>query len=154
MERACYGFKGSDWGPKGFYFHVVVDLYSRFPEVAMVENTSFESLKPKLDEVFSRFGIPEKVTHDGGPPYNSFEWRKYAKQKGFELDVCTPEHPQSNRVAEKMMKSIIKVVHAAFATKTYPVEAVQTFLLEYWSTPHPSTGKTPSQLLMNSNLKL
>ena len=40
-------FKGPIGGPSGFYFHVVVDLYSRFPEVAMVKNTSFESLKPK-----------------------------------------------------------------------------------------------------------
>ena len=81
-------------------------------------------MKPKLDELFSRIGIPEKVTHDGGPPYNSFEWKQYARRKGFQLDLCTPEHPQSNGVGEKMMNSIVRVVQAAYATKTDPGEAV------------------------------
>ena len=57
-----------------------IDYYSRYPEIFIVPDTSFEPLKPKLEEVWARFGIPDKIVHDGGPPYNSHEWRQYAQQ--------------------------------------------------------------------------
>ena len=147
-------FKGPIGGPRGFYLHTVIDTYSRYPEVAVVSSTSFDKLKPKLDETWARHGYPEKVIHDGGPPYNSHEWRKYAKRSGFISDLCTPEHPQSNGLVEKFNASLVKVTHAALAEKRDPKEAVQKFLMMYRSTPHSTTGKTPSQLLMNRKLRL
>ena len=69
-------------------------------------------------------------------------------------EKCTPEHPQSNRLDEKMMASLVKVVHAALTEKKDPKEEVQKFLMMYRSTPHPSTGKCPSQLLNSRKLRL
>ena len=152
-REVAVDYKGPIGGPKGFYYHVVIDLYSRYPEICIVNNTSFESLRPKLEEIWARFGIPEKVIHDGGPPYNSHEWRAYAKEKGFNLELCTPEHPQSNGMAEKMMASLAKITHAAIAEGVKPCEVLSTFLMSYRSTPHGSTGKSPSQLLMKKELK-
>ena len=41
-------YKGPIGGPNGYYIHVLVDCYSRYPEIAMMRSTSFEQLKPKL----------------------------------------------------------------------------------------------------------
>ena len=46
--------------------------------------------------------------YNNGPPYNSAELRRYAMP-------CTPEHPQVNGLAEKMMTSIVKLTHVSLA---------------------------------------
>ena len=74
---------------------MLVDQYSKWPEVCVIDSTRFQKL-PVLDRTFATHGIPEEVVHDGGPPYNSEEWRRYARETGFRIRPCKPEHPQSN----------------------------------------------------------
>ena len=119
----------------------------------MVTSTSFEKLKPALERSWSLLGIPDQVTHDNGPPYNSSKWRSYAMEKGFELNPCTPEHPKSNSIVERFMGVLAKTVHAAVALGKDPQTEVQRRLMNYRNTPHPSTGKSPSELIMNRKLK-
>ena len=57
---------------------MVMDMYSRYLEVFMVKSTSFEKLRPTLDEIWAQKGVPEKIIHDGGAPYTSYEWWKYS----------------------------------------------------------------------------
>ena len=151
-REVAVDYKGPIGGQSGFYYHVIIDLYSRYPEVVIVKDTSFDTLKPKLEEIWARFGIPRTIIHDGGPPYNSRDWRQYAKEIGANLELCTPEHPQSNGTAVKMMASLVKITHAAIAEGKNPAAALQAFLISYRSTPHPSTGKSQSQLLMGKEL--
>ena len=85
-------FKGPIAGR--YYFHMMIDQLSRWPEGEMVTSTSLEKLKPALERSWSLLEIPDKVTYDNGPAYNSRAWREYAQEKGFKLIPCTPEHPQ------------------------------------------------------------
>ena len=82
------------------------------------------------------------------------EWVKYAEQVGFRSSLCTPEHPQANGMAEKIMSSLVKVTHAAIAEKGDPKAAVHRYMAFVRATPHASTGKAPSELLMGRRLKL
>ena len=66
---------------------------------------------------------------------------------------CTPEHPQSNGQAEKMMTSVVKVTHAAKIERKDPKTEMTKFLRNYWNTPHSSTGKKPSELVMNKDVR-
>ena len=69
FEDVSMDFKGPVAGE--YYLHLVIDNLSRYPVVQVVKSTKFSELRPKLDETFAMFGIPESVTHDGGAPYNS-----------------------------------------------------------------------------------
>ena len=144
-------FKGPVAGR--YYFHVVIDQLSRWPEVEVVTSTSFEKLKPALERSWGLLGIPDQVTHDNGPPYNSQDWKDYAREKGFKLNPCTPEHPRANGIAERFMGVLVKTVHAAVAAGKDPQAEVQRRLLNYRNTPHPSTGKTPSEMIMLRRMK-
>ena len=46
-------------GPIGgkYYFRVLIDLYSYWPEVKITKSTSFDKLKPALEESFGIHGI-------------------------------------------------------------------------------------------------
>ena len=108
-------FKGPIGGKNGFYYHVVLDIYSRYPGVSIVQDTKFETLKPTLEDIRSCFGYPDTLTHDGGPPYNSWEWSKYVKEIGCRMEMSMPEQPQSSGMCERMMDNLVKITHAAFA---------------------------------------
>ena len=54
---------------KDFYFLLVMDDYSRFPELEIVSSTSAEEVIPKFDRILATHGIPEEVRSDNGPPF-------------------------------------------------------------------------------------
>ena len=148
-QHVAADFKGPIVGNgKSYYFHVMIDLLSRWPEVTVVSSTSFDKLQDKLEDVFALHGVPETVTSDNGPPYHSKDWKNFGKQMGFQPIKVSPEHPEGNGVAERFMATIVKTTHAAIAQKKDPKLEIKRRLLNYRNTPHPSTGKTPSELMM------
>ena len=131
-------------GPIGgkYYFHVVIDLYSRWPEVDVTTSTSMEKLYPAMDQMFGRWGFPETVTHDNGPPYNGKEWRSYVRESGFKSLPCSPEHPEGNGVAERLMGVLIKITHAAIAEGLVFQDTVIVKAQPSQAKPKPSWAKT------------
>ena len=124
------------------------DQLSMWPKVEIVSSTSFDKLKPALERSWALLGIPDRVTHDNRPALQLAEMGEYAKEKGFELNPCTLEDPRANGIVERFMGVLVKTVHAAIAAgKDVPTE-VQRRLQNYSNTPNPSTGKTPSEMIM------
>ena len=76
--------------PSGEVLLVVIDEFSRFPEVEILHSTTANAVIPKLDCIFSRQGIPKVVKSDNGPPFNSNEFAKFASFLGFEHRKVTP----------------------------------------------------------------
>ena len=60
--------------PSGEYLLVVIDRYSRYPEVEIVRSTKASCVIPKFDKIFSTHGIPISMTTDNGPPFNGAEY--------------------------------------------------------------------------------
>ncbi|UYV81422.1 K02A2.6-like [Cordylochernes scorpioides] len=50
---------------------LVVDRYSGYPEVFALDPPTAINVKNKLRETFARFGIPETMMSDNGPPFRS-----------------------------------------------------------------------------------
>ena len=80
----------------GQYLVVVIDTYSQFPEVEIVNSTEAKTCIPKLDTILARYGIPSKIKTDNGPPFNGKEFETYAKTLGIEWKTITPLWPQGN----------------------------------------------------------
>ena len=144
-------FKGPIAGK--YYVHIVIDQFSKYPEVDIVKSTSFKQLRPVLDRIFATHGVPENMTTDNGPPYFSDNLSSYAKHMGFNLTPVTPEDPQSNGFVENFVKSVCKVVHTASAEGKNPREELSAFLLQYRATPHSTTERTPAELLFGRKIK-
>ena len=105
-----------------YYLHVVIDQFSKYPEVDILPSTSFAKFRPKLDQMFCRHGIPEPMTADNGPPYPSEDMRKYAEEHGFKMSLTTPENPQSNGFAEIFARVLCKLLHTASAEGKDPLK--------------------------------
>ncbi|UYV64158.1 hypothetical protein LAZ67_2006816 [Cordylochernes scorpioides] len=55
-------------------------LESKYPEVFELRSTKAEMVIEKLKEVFARFGVPEIMMTDNGPPFQSTEMMEFAKE--------------------------------------------------------------------------
>ena len=49
---------------------------------------------------------------------------------GVKMDLCTPEHPQSNGMVKKMIGNLVKITHAAVTEGKDLSELLQSFLRE------------------------
>ena len=93
FQHSCVDFKGPIGGE--YCLHVLIYKLSRYPLVQFVKSTKFIDLRPKLDNLFSMFRVPDSVTHDGCLPCNTQYWKDYTKEQGFESRLCMPEHPEA-----------------------------------------------------------
>lgn len=78
--------------------------------VELVSTTSAAAVIPRLDKIFSMFGIAEECKSDNGPPFQSREFAEYAKTQGFRHRKITLLHPEANREAERFVKTLQKFI--------------------------------------------
>ena len=62
-------------GPvSGCTYLVVVDAYSKFPEVVKMNSTTVRTTITALRDIFSRHGLPEIIVSDNGPQFTAREF--------------------------------------------------------------------------------
>ena len=101
--------------PSGESVLVVIDAYSRFPEVDILKSTTAPSIISKLDRIFSTHGFPDSVTSDNGPQFACHEMADYFSQLGIKHHHVTPLWPQANGLVESFMKPLNKAIRTAHA---------------------------------------
>ena len=139
--------------PTGEYLLVVIDRYSHFPEVAIVNSTKSSTLFTNLDRIFSVHGIPEIIISDNGPPFNSDEFSRYNLAIGSKHHRITPRWPQANGEVEKFNQPLLKTIQAAVVEGKVWKQELQRFLLQYRTTPHSTTKVPPCELLFNRQIR-
>ncbi|KAK3919188.1 hypothetical protein KUF71_008337 [Frankliniella fusca] len=121
---------------------VVVDNYSKWPEIKILKSKSSGSVISVLREVFSTHGIPEIVFGDSNP-LNSYECRQYAESIGSSIVTSCPEYPRS--LAEKGVHIAKQLLKKCFDSDTHYLDA----LWEYNNTPLSEMSFSPAQILMS-----
>ena len=137
----------------GQYLLVLIDIYSKFPEIEIVNSTEAKACIPKLDKVFATHGIPAKLKSDNGPPFNGKEFENYMTALGIEWKPSTSLWPQGNANVESIMRPIGKVMKTSLLEGKNWRQELQRFLLNYCSTPHKTTGVAPCELLFNRQIQ-
>ena len=108
MAKITSRFQGTP--ARGKYLLVVVDRYSRYPEVEIIQSTSASTVIRKLNKIFAAHGIPEILITDNGPPFHSNDFKNYMLEKGTSHQTSTPYWPQGNAEAERFMRTLSKIL--------------------------------------------
>ena len=140
--------------PTGELLLVVMDDFSRFPEVEIVSSTASTTVIPKLDSIFARQGIPEILKTDNGPPFNGGELTQFANHLGFHHRKVTPLWPCANGEVERFMAPLMKAIRAAHVEQRSWKQELYTFLRQYRATPHCTTGVSPSEALNQRQMRV
>lgn len=139
--------------PSGHSVLVVIDYYSRFYEIAIMKSTTAEKTVKTLKIIFARHGLPMTIHTDNGPQFVSDTFATYMKDIGAEHIRVTPRWPQANGEVERQNQSLLKRMKIAQAEKKNWQEEVLTYIAAYRAMPHPSTGRSPAELLYNRKLR-
>ena len=128
----------------GSTYLLAVDYFSRYPEVIKLNSTTSQAVI-SLKSIFSHHGIPTVLVSDNGPQFDSRDMKEFASTYGFQHITSSPYYPQSNGLAERM----VKTVKSLLRDTSDPYLA----LLSYRATPLPWCNYSPSELLMGRRVK-
>ena len=128
---------------------ILVDYYSGFIEVNLLQGTTSKQIITYCKSQFSRHGIPDILITDNGPQFASTAFKQFATDYGFEHCTTSPHYPQSNGMAEKAVQTAKNLLKKAVADHKDPYLA----LLEYRNTPVSDQLGSPAQRLMGRRTK-
>nr|XP_039261331.1 uncharacterized protein K02A2.6-like [Styela clava] len=129
---------------KGSKYLLPVDYFSRWIEIALLQDTTSLTVINHLKSIFAKYGIPEVIISDNGPQYAPGEFSKFAEEYGFCHITSSPRYAHCNGEAERAVHTIKNLLKR---TKD-PYMA----LLNYRSTALKN-GYSPSELLMGRKLR-
>ena len=127
---------------KGATYLLVVDYFSRYPEIKRLTATNTSDIVKAMN---ARFRIPETVLGDNSQQYASQEFKEFAKSYGFNHVTSSPLYPQSNGQAERAVKTVKHLLKLA--------DDPEMAMLTYRSTPFSWCGLSPAELLMRRRLR-
>ena len=124
---------------------VVVDFYSDFIEVKMLQENTSSAVIEFLKEQFSRHGIPDTLVTDNGPQFTSQEFKQFTHSWEFVHVSSSLHHNKSNGKVEAAVKVVKSLLKKALKDSKDPWLA----LLDQRNTPTESLGSSPVQRLMS-----
>lgn len=86
--------------PGGTHLLVVVDNYSRWPEVKLKKTDALHVTRA-IEGIFQTHGIPESGCSDNGPPFCCAEFKGFLDYLGIVHLEGIPYWPQSNGGVER-----------------------------------------------------
>jgi len=74
----------------GKHYLLVVDYSSKYIELQLMQGTTANSLIIAFKNIFARFGIPDEIVSDRGPPFNSAELKTFYAKWNISFNLSTP----------------------------------------------------------------
>jgi len=132
---------------------VLIDYYSRWPEVAFMKKTDASKVIKVLEGIFQTHGLPDSLRSDNGPPFQSREFAAFLEYLGIQHKRGIPLSPESNGEVERFNETLLKMARISQIESLECKSAISDFLFQYRTTPHSTTGESPAKLLMGRELK-
>lgn len=139
--------------PNGINILTVIDYFSRYYEIDMMKKTETKWIIKSLRIIFARFGIPLLIQADNGPQFACEEFQEFCKSLNIKIVSTIPYWPQQNGLVERQNRSLLKILRISHNTGGDMEKDLLDYLLMYRSTVHPSTGRTPSEMMFGWNIR-
>lgn len=134
-------------------FLVIIDATSKWIEIFnLTRSTAAAVIKP-LWETFARFGVPQVIVTDNGPPFSSLEFENFVSGIGIKHLFSAIHHPSSNGAAENAVKICKQAIKKALRDEMDVDLALQRFLLDYRNVEQSSTHEAPAYILQGRRLR-
>ena len=137
----------------GKSFLVIADRLSGWPVVVPCgTDTTASRVTRMFCRYFREVGVPLRLRTDGGPPFNSADFRAFTERWGVHHVMSSPHYPQSNGHAEAAVKTVKHLILKTAPNGNIECEEFDRGLLELRNTPTPA-GHSPAQVLYGRPLR-
>ena len=133
---------------KGRDYLLVVDYFSKYPEVARLSSKNSEAVIMAMKDMFARHGIPERLIADN-MPFNSVKFKDFASKWEIEVVTSSPHYPRSNGLVERNVQTVKQLLRKADESKQDAFLA----LLEFRNSPISGMDESPAELLTSRKLR-
>ena len=137
--------QGGTWSER--FGLVLVDVYSRWPEVAFVSEVKSAQVIEFLEAVFSREGVPVKLQTDNGPQFCSSEFQEWLRSYDITHLRSSTYSPQTCGMVERLNRTVKESLVTARLMGRPRSAHIRSFLQVYRSTPHSATGVSPFEAM-------
>ena len=131
----------------------ITDAFSKWIDKREFKNITSNTTIDILKDYICTWGIPKRVVSDNGPAFRSDEMNRFMKSNAILHTLTAPYHPASNGATEnsvKTFKSKFKLLlQQGFSKK----DALFKYLFHFRSTPHCTTGISPTELQISRKLR-
>ena len=140
---------------KGVNYLVIVDRYSNWPTVMRAkEGGTAKELVNAIKHFCEVYGIPEQISTDGGPQFNSGETRKFFSDWGIQHRISSTAFPHSNCRAELGVKTVKRMMtENTGPLGSLEVDRFRRAMLQYKNTPDPDTKLSPAQIVFGRAIR-
>ena len=134
-------------------FLIVVDAYSKWPEIFEMRSTTSTATINTLRTPFARQGIPAELVWDYRSQFRSEEFRQFMESNAIRHITSSPFHPRTNGQAERFVQSFKKAIKSASRDSACINKKLNSFLCKYRITPQGTTNESPSILMYGRNIR-
>ncbi|KAK3773715.1 hypothetical protein RRG08_001444 [Elysia crispata] len=118
-----------------------------------MKTTTAEKTTDVLRQIFAIHGLPTTLVSGNGPPFTSSEFGNFLTTNRIKHITSKPYQPSTNGSAEILVQTFKQMLKAANPGQTGP-QKLARILLQFRTTPHAMTGKSPAELLFKRKLKI
>lgn len=115
----------------------------------MSNGTNCDKVLKKLVSLFARYGLPDVLVSDGGPPFNAYGFVDFLKRQGINVLKSPPYNPSSNGQAERLVRTVKDVLKKFITDPEFShldvEDQINLFLINYRNNCLNIDGNYPSQ---------
>ncbi|GBL79149.1 Retrovirus-related Pol polyprotein from transposon 17.6 [Araneus ventricosus] len=127
---------------------LIVGYFSKYIELQHLHYTTASSVINALKTCFDRFGIPEEIVADNGPPFDSKEFIEFCTNWDIFFNPSSPGFSRSNGQVERCVQTVKSSLVKAAQDKN----DAHLVLMEYRNTPMGGLP-SPAEILMGRRIR-
>ena len=139
---------------QGKSYLVYADRYTGWVEVALMQSGKAKTVCDTMRTWFCTYGVPEEISSDGGPPFESLEYDSFLKNWGVRKRTSSAYYPQSNGRAELAVKTAKRILadNIDSSGRICQDRATRAFL-NHRNTPVQDLNMSPAKMLYGRVIK-
>ena len=133
---------------------VIIDNYSRFPEILCTTDITTRKIKSWLSQIFARYGNPSKIITDNGPQFKSEELKNFLQDRDIFQEFTPVYTPQQNAFVESFNRYLKHGVQTFENSHLSWEENLNQLLAQFRSTSQEADEKSPAEKFLGRQHRL
>ena len=141
-------------GPlEDFYYLIVVDSYSKWPEVLRCRKPTTAITINFLHELFAHFGVVDCLVSDNVTQFTSSKFKEFCETYKIEQITTSQYHRRSNGQSERFVDTLKRALKKAYGPPTK--KSLQQFLQVYriMANPNIPEARSPAEAMFGRKIR-